>query len=607
MLATNAIPNTRINLNARVGVEKQDDTFPPNTADPGAAGLVGATPFLNLNSAVQGTGPYGSPDITATVYQIKLSASSHPIPNTDINAFYGVDGRNVNLNNYAVYGSGTGSDSSPGSAAPYAFVVPQDWLKQNFGIDATYKLFPAYNTRLTVGYLANVTDRSNAQVGSSFTNTATIAVLSDLGPQVNGKLAFDYIDRSGNLSYLTPWLNLDGPNAGPTYSGAYYQAPMTSERVTLRADYQPLDTLAADFFVQFKNENYTYPGAFNYTAPNGSVTVAPLTGVGTGVKQDYALSLGPDINWHPSKNLNLHAFYTYELLFFNNLGNGACATTSSTAACLGSAGYYQNKYTSATNTFGVSGEWQINPKLKLKGDYTVSYGSVMFAEFNGVFVSNPTASYQNVTNYPDVNSLMNSVRLTATYEVVPNVDLILMGAYTSFHNTDWNDTANAIQTAGAATVSILTPGYAAPNYGIGMVMGGVKIKFGQAAPPMPPVPAAAPAPAIQPARSYLVFFDWDKATLTDRARQIVKEAADNSTRVAYTRIEVNGYTDTSGTPQYNQGLSVRRAEAVKAELIKDGVPLTAITTKGFGETHLLVPTGPGVREPQNRRVEIVIL
>ncbi len=124
-------------------------------------------------------------------------------------------------------------------------------------------------------------------------------------------------------------------------------------------------------------------------------------------------------------------------------------------------------------------------------------------------------------------------------------------------------------------------------------------------PPVPaPSPQAAPAPA--PARSYLVFFDWDKATLTDRARQVVKEAADNSTRVQYTRIEVNGYTDTSGTHQYNQGLSVRRAQAVQAELIKDGVPQAAITIQGFGDTQLLVQTGPGVREPQNRRVEIII-
>jgi OOP family OmpA-OmpF porin len=54
------------------------------------------------------------------------------------------------------------------------------------------------------------------------------------------------------------------------------------------------------------------------------------------------------------------------------------------------------------------------------------------------------------------------------------------------------------------------------------------------------------------------------------------------------------------------GLSIRRANAVKAELIRDGVPENAITAQGFGDTHLLVPTGPGVREPQNRRVEIII-
>jgi len=123
-------------------------------------------------------------------------------------------------------------------------------------------------------------------------------------------------------------------------------------------------------------------------------------------------------------------------------------------------------------------------------------------------------------------------------------------------------------------------------------------------PPPPPIPVEAPAPA--PAHSYIVFFDWDKAELTDRARQIVRNAADNSTKVQYTRIEVNGYTDTSGTPRYNQGLSIRRAKAVQAELIKDGVPENAITIQGYGDTHLLVPTGPGVREPQNRRVEIII-
>ena len=137
---------------------------------------------------------------------------------------------------------------------------------------------------------------------------------------------------------------------------------------------------------------------------------------------------------------------------------------------------------------------------------------------------------------------------------------------------------------------------------------GVRYAFNAppAAPPPAPIPAAQVAPAPAPSRSYLVFFDWDKATLTERAQAIIKEAADNSTRVQYTRIEVNGYTDTSGTPQYNQGLSIRRAQAVAGELVRDGVPQGSIGIQGFGETHPLVPTGAGVREPQNRRVEIII-
>jgi hypothetical protein len=74
---------------------------------------------------------------------------------------------------------------------------------------------------------------------------------------------------------------------------------------------------------------------------------------------------------------------------------------------------------------------------------------------------------------------------------------------------------------------------------------GVRYHFGVGAAPAPaPAPMAAPAPA--PARSYLVFFDWDKATLTPRAQQIIAEAAANSTKVTYTQIQVNGYTDTSG-------------------------------------------------------------
>ena len=119
------------------------------------------------------------------------------------------------------------------------------------------------------------------------------------------------------------------------------------------------------------------------------------------------------------------------------------------------------------------------------------------------------------------------------------------------------------------------------------------------------VPYVAPTPP-PPSRTYLVFFDWDRADLTDRARQIIREAAQGTTRVQTTRIEVSGHTDKSGTARYNAGLSVRRAQNVAAELVRQGVPRQAITVQGFGESRPLVQTADGVREPQNRRVEIVL-
>ncbi len=135
------------------------------------------------------------------------------------------------------------------------------------------------------------------------------------------------------------------------------------------------------------------------------------------------------------------------------------------------------------------------------------------------------------------------------------------------------------------------------------VLIGLRYRFG-AAPPV--APAAAPVAAPAPARTYLVFFDWDRADLTTRARDIIAEAAQTSATVQTTRIEVAGHADRSGTPQYNQRLSQRRAETVAAELVRRGVPRGIITVEAFGETRPLVPTADGVREPQNRRVEIVL-
>jgi len=126
-----------------------------------------------------------------------------------------------------------------------------------------------------------------------------------------------------------------------------------------------------------------------------------------------------------------------------------------------------------------------------------------------------------------------------------------------------------------------------------------------------PVGSAAGSPcgtgvvAAASASNYTVYFEFNKANLTGDARHIVDEAA-AAAKHGTARVVVDGYTDLAGTAQYNQGLSVRRANAVKAALVADGISASRISVQGFGKTHPAVPTPDGVREPRNRRAVVVI-
>jgi hypothetical protein len=113
-----------------------------------------------------------------------------------------------------------------------------------------------------------------------------------------------------------------------------------------------------------------------------------------------------------------------------------------------------------------------------------------------------------------------------------------------------------------------------------------------------------PAPSMAQASSYLVFFDWDKSNLSPEAMATISQAASAYKSSGLARLTNVGNADTSGSPDYNMRLSLRRADAVRQALIQNGVPAESIDTTGRGETNLLVPTADNVREPQNRRVEL---
>ncbi|MBC7504280.1 MAG: OmpA family protein [Sandarakinorhabdus sp.] len=128
------------------------------------------------------------------------------------------------------------------------------------------------------------------------------------------------------------------------------------------------------------------------------------------------------------------------------------------------------------------------------------------------------------------------------------------------------------------------------------------------APPPPPPPAPVALPPCPPAAvtpgPFLVFFDWDKSLITAEAAAILDRAAEQFAATGQANVALAGHADTSGTAEYNVRLSQRRADSVKGYLAGKGVPEAAMVTEAFGETRLLVETADGVREPQNRRVEI---
>ncbi len=129
----------------------------------------------------------------------------------------------------------------------------------------------------------------------------------------------------------------------------------------------------------------------------------------------------------------------------------------------------------------------------------------------------------------------------------------------------------------------------------------------QQAPAPTPAPAPAPEPTPVPVPGpFMVFFEFDKSDLTADAQSIIERAATVYKDYGVARISASGHADRSGSDQYNQALAIRRAEAVRDALIAEGVPAGRINIRGFGEGSPLVATDDGVREWQNRRVEIVL-
>jgi len=168
----------------------------------------------------------------------------------------------------------------------------------------------------------------------------------------------------------------------------------------------------------------------------------------------------------------------------------------------------------------------------------------------------------------------------------------------------WSFNAQSSSTPNAmANVAVVQPSSQPANQNPQMATQG----FQSATPQMAAVPPqAAQAAAPTGPRAFTIFFEFDKALISADADRVITQAAETAKAGVFTRIRATGHTDTVGTPRYNMALSIRRANAVRDVLVREGIPATQIVVVGRGETQLLVPTPDNLNEPRNRRVEIVI-
>jgi iron complex outermembrane receptor protein len=450
---------------------------------------------------------------------------------------------------------------------------------------------------------------------------ATAPILDNLNLTLGGRYTFDYKDFSG--SQYNQGAAFGDILSQSTYPNQHKHWEQFNPKITL--DYKVDDTLFyATYSTGFKS------GVFNQAAPSdpGPVNPEKLT--------DYEIG-SKSVLFNGTLRLNTSAYYYQFSNIQVQVNNGGTNGN-------GGSAILQNAASAEAYGLEFSGEVLVTSALKLTGsaawehsDYTSFKGAVSYAP---AAVGNQQI-FVDATNNP----LQRAPEWTATLGVQYSLDLPY--DFTSNINLNWyyNGGFNweptgvlkepSYNTLGTS-ISVISPDQqwtgtfwmknitneyyreTALITGFGTLvadapprMFGFTLDYHFTAPASEPEETAAayvPPPVVAPVaapKSYLVFFDFNKSDLSSEAASIVDQAAKNAGLAKVTRLEVTGHTDTVGSDAYNMRLSRRRAESVAAELEVKGIPSSEIAIFAKGKRDLLVPTGDGVKEPQNRRVQIV--
>jgi hypothetical protein len=243
----------------------------------------------------------------------------------------------------------------------------------------------------------------------------------------------------------------------------FYEASRKHDEVRTTLDISLINNVMASLVA--KGAKDTYPSG-NY-----------------GLRSNYNVSVGPDVSWQASTSVNLHAYYTYQQIYYNQSSiyqsPGAPATPAPTAGNTQYSVPYNAKSTDSVHTLGVNVDWQAIPdKLKIVFDYNLSTGNTAYAMGEGVVayggaITSPTfAPSIAMKALPDVKSMLSVISVHGEYTFNPKVTLFAGYAWERFTYKDFLTGTSATQYANA-----ILPGTLAPNDSIHVLTAGVRMRF----------------------------------------------------------------------------------------------------------------------------------
>jgi outer membrane protein OmpA-like peptidoglycan-associated protein/opacity protein-like surface antigen len=307
--------------------------------------------------------------------------------------------------------------------------------------------------------------------------------------------------------------------------------------------------------------------------------------------------------------LRLEAEASYRAAEFDNLVIGQAGVAGNSTAA---TGIVRNQTLAADGevsalSFMVNALADFGPDDGLQGFVGGGVG-IARTKFDGVAIDVSGPGFLDDSDSGFAWQLLAGVR-------APLTDTIDVGVKYRFFNTstgDFVDTLGRDNETKLRTHSLLgTIGF---NFGgapapMQTCWDGTQLPMDATCParPVPPPPVVQQPVVAAPVCNkgpFIVFFEWDRADITSDAATILNSAASAYANCGSAAVMIAGHADKSGSSRYNVGLSQRRANNVRDYMSSRGIPSGSMTTQAFGEERPRVPTADGVRELQNRRVEI---